>query len=283
MARGWCSIPKTSTTSSASLSDIHIFRHTAARHWSEEFWEEISPKDMKPDEHHQNAIAVLAIDPAHPRTLWVGSRRLWRTTRDGREWQPVSPEFDGSAITAIEIPAAAPGQVWAGTRNGGIFRSLDDGETWSGDLSGPEIPARVITRIESHPRTASRLVVTIGGTGTVSRAIPRARRRRAMSITSGTENIAHVFLSEDGGLTWRPIDTPDMPDVAYHAAVFETHEPYRLFVANDCGVWMTDDFAAWTDVSTTLPNAMISDLVYHHRDRSLTAATYGRGIWRVIL
>jgi hypothetical protein len=46
---------------------------------------------------------------------------------------------------------------------------------------------------------------------------------------------------------------------------------------------MTEDFAAWTDVSTTLPNAIINDLVYHHRDRSLTAATYGRGIWRVIL
>ena len=70
---------------------------------------------------------------------------------------------------------------------------------------------------------------------------------------------------------------------AYHAAVFETHEPYRLFVANDCGLWMTGDFAVWTDVSTTLPNAMTSDLVYHHRDRSLTAATYGRGVWRVIL
>jgi photosystem II stability/assembly factor-like uncharacterized protein len=266
-----------------SGSDIHIFRHTAAQHWSTEFWEEISPKDMEQDEHHQNAIAVVAMDPAHARTLWVGSRRLWRTTRDGRDWQAVSLEFDGSAITAIEIPPVAPGQVWAGTKRGGIFRSLDGGETWSGDLSGPEIPARVITRIESHPRKASRLMVTIGGTGVVPRAVPRARARGAMSMTSGTENFAHVFLSEDGGVSWRPIDSPEMPNVAYHAAVFETHEPYRLFVANDCGVWMTEDFAAWTDVSTTLPNAMISDLVYHHRDRSLTAATYGRGIWRVIL
>jgi hypothetical protein len=265
-----------------SRSDIHIFRHTAAGRWTEEFWEEISPKAMQDDEHHQLAIAVVAMDPAHARTLWLGSRRLWRTGKDG-EWQPVSKELDGSAITAIELPPAAPGQVWAGTQRGGIFRSLDHGKTWSGDLSGPEIPARVITRIESHPRKASRLVVTIGGTGFVSRAIPRARARGAMPITSGTESIAHVFLSEDGGLSWRPVDTPEMPNVAYHAAVFETHEPYRLFAANDCGVWMTEDFAAWTDVSTTLPNAMISDLVYHHRDRSLTAATYGRGIWRVIL
>ena len=266
----------------ASRSDIHIFRHTAAQHWSAAFWEEISPKGMKQNEHYQNAIAVLAKDPVEPRTLWVGSRRLWRTTDDGREWQAVTLELDGSAITAIEIPPAA-GQVWAGTRNGGIFRSLDGGKTWSGDLSGPEIPSRVITRIESHPRKTSRLVVTIGGMGMVSRAIPRSRAHHAIPMTGGAEGVAHVFLSEDAGLSWRPIDTPEMPDVAYHAAVFETHEPYRLFVANDCGVWMTEDFAAWTDVSTTLPNAIVSDLVYHHRDRSLTAATYGRGVWRVIL
>jgi photosystem II stability/assembly factor-like uncharacterized protein len=266
-----------------SRSDIHIFRHTAAQHWTQEHWEEISPKGMKEDEHHQNAIAVLAMDPAHPRTLWVGSRRLWRTTKDGREWQPVSPELDGSAITAIEIPPVAPSQVWAGTRIGGIFRSLDGGATWSGDLSGPEIPARMITRIESHPRKASRLVVTVGGTGVIPQMVPRSRAHAAVPLTSGTENLAHVFLSEDGGFCWRPIDTPEMPNVAYHAAVFETHEPYRLFVANDIGVWMTEDFKAWTDISTTLPNAIISDLVYHHRDRSLTAATYGRGIWRVIL
>src|ERR1035437_7049286 len=115
------------------------------------------------------------MDPAHARTLWVGSRRLWRATRAGRDWQAGSLGFDGPASPAIENPPVAPGQVWAGTKRGGIFRSLDGGETWSGDLSGPEIPARVITRIESHPRKASRMVVTIGGTGTLSRAMPRAR------------------------------------------------------------------------------------------------------------
>ena len=37
----------------------------------------------------------------------------------------------------------------------------------------------------------------------------------------------------------------------------------------------------WSGVSTTLPNALISDLVFHYRDRGLTVATYGRGVWRV--
>jgi photosystem II stability/assembly factor-like uncharacterized protein len=272
--------PAVETHVFGSKSDIHIFRHASSLHWAEDFWQEVSPKGLNPSEHKEVAIAVLAIDPHNGHKVWAGSRRLWVTKDDGREWEAVSLEFDGSAITAIEIPASAPGQVLVGTKRGGIFRSLDDGKNWSGDLSGPEMPSRVITRIETHPRKASRVVVTVGGTGSTPRAMRRAMRYGAEPLTSGAENFTHVFLSDDGGLTWRAIDGPDMPQVAYHAAVFETHEPHRLFVSTDCGVWMTADLAAWTDVSTTLPNVMISDLVYHDGDRTLTAATHGRGIWR---
>lgn len=264
-----------------SKSDIHIFRHHASEKWKSDFWEDVSPKDLKQAEHREVAIAVLAIDPTNGHKVWLGSRRLWMTKDDGREWKAIRTEFDGTAITAIEIPAAEPGHVLVGTRRGGIFRSLDGGETWSGDLSGPEIPGRAITRIETHPRKASRVVVTIGGTGARPRKIARPTTYGTAPMTSGAEIFPHIFLSEDGGLTWRPIDGPDMPQVAYHAAVFETHEPHRLFVSNDCGVWMTTDLTSWTDLSSTLPNVIISDLVYHHRDRTLTAATYGRGIWRV--
>ena len=177
---------------------------------------------------------------------------------------------------------------WAEKYVGGkglLLRYMWDEVPAKVDPWAPENPVILMTGpfAGTNVSTASRLVVTIGGTGRVPRAVPRFRARGAMSLTSGVEHIAHVFLSEDGGFSWRPIDAPGMPDLAYHAAVFETHEPYRLFVANDCGVWMSQDFAAWTDISTTLPNALISDLVYHHRDLSLTAATYGRGIWRVIL
>jgi hypothetical protein len=45
------------------------------------------------------------------------------------------------------------------------------------------------------------------------------------------------------------------------------------------GAWIVFGLA-WSGVSTTLPNGMISDLVFHYRDRGLTAATYGRCVWR---
>jgi hypothetical protein len=90
----------------------------------------------------------------------------------------------------------------------------------------------------------------------------------------------HVFLSQNGGIIWEDIDAGALPNVAYFSAVFETHPPYRLFVASDLGVWaLIDEF--WVHINGNLPNVVVSDLVYHHRDRTLTAATYGRGIWRM--
>jgi len=276
--------PREATHVYGSTSAIRIHRHTAGEHWAPETWLDKTPKDLTPAEHAQVAIAVMVIDHEHPSTLWFGSRRLWRTTDDAQTWQPASPVFDGSAITAIEIPPAAPDQVWVGTMSGGIFRSLDRGANWSGDLSGPEVPARYISRIETHPRSAARLVVTVAGTGVVSRMVPIHTERSAYGVAAAKEDsLKHVFYSEDAGITWRPIESGDMPDVAYHAAVFETHEPHRLFVANDCGVWMTSDLEKWTDVSAGLPNSIVNDLVYHHKDRALIAATYGRGAWRAVV
>jgi len=267
-----------------SISDIHISRHHGSKDWGPDSWIDVTPSGrvLSADEHHQVAIAVMALDPGSPRTIWFGSRRMWRSTDDAETWEPRSPFFDGSPVTAIEIPPAAPDQIWAGTLAGGIYRSLDRGESWSEDLSGPEIPSRFISRIESHPHTARKLVVTVAGTGIVTRlggAPAQMARGRGMPI-GGAGVFGHVFYSEDAGLTWRGIDSPDMPDVAFNAAVFETREPHRLFVASDCGVWMTEDLANWTDVSGALPTVMISDLVYHHEDRALIAATYGRAIWR---
>jgi len=62
-----------------------------------------------------------------------------------------------------------------------------------------------------------------------------------------------------------------------------------MFVGNDAGVWAlhtpggkvekTNGKYAWVDISANLPNAIVTDLVYHDQSKSLTAATYGRSLW----
>ena len=44
-----------------------------------------------------------------------------------------------------------------------------------------------------------------------------------------------------------------------------------------------DDSFEWVGISGNLPHVVVTDLVYHHKDRILTAATFGRGIWRLKL
>ena len=39
----------------------------------------------------------------------------------------------------------------------------------------------------------------------------------------------------------------------------------------------------WMNLTKKLPNAMVVDLVYQEKERTLHAATYGRSIWRLKL
>ena len=249
----------------AARTDVHLARHSKPQHWAHDTWEATSPHAMKDAEHRQNTFTIIGIDPDHPDTVWTGTQRMWRSLDGGHHWEPKSDRLDGTGITAIEIAGRT---VFAGTCAGGIFRSEDGGETWSGDLSGPEIPARLVTRIETHPRYPHHVIATVAGSGNVAVA-PRL-----------DEKINHIFYSEDNGSTWRPLDPPNHPDVACHAAVFERTPPYRLFIANDCGVWQVEELLHFRLLDHGLPNALITDLVYHEETSTLWAATYGRGIWK---
>ena len=177
----------------ASRSDIHIFRHTAAQHWSQDFWEEISPKGMKPSEHHQNAIAVLAIDPAHPRTLWVGSRRLWRTTRDGREWQPVSPELDGSPITAIEIPA---GRARSGVGRHAQRRHLPQPGRWRDLVRRSFRPRDSFARDHAHRKPSAKSLAPGGDGRRHGRGAARdpARTARGACASPAERNSSRTYF-----------------------------------------------------------------------------------------
>jgi photosystem II stability/assembly factor-like uncharacterized protein len=271
-----------------SRSDLKIFRHTDRRldlaHWDDPSWEDVTPPpaDLTDVEHKQNSMSVVVIDPVRPQTVWFGTNRLWRTQDDGATWVAVTPPFDGSAIACIHIAPASPDRMLAGTAAGGVFRSFDRGATWSSDVSGPQIPSRLISSIASNPQNAGDVVLTIAGAGLMSRLIPKSMRHKMAVSSEGVDRIWHVFLSHDFGTTWQHADSPEMPDVAHHAVAYETNAPHRVFVANDCGVWASGPgFDNWSDISGNLPNVMLTALVYHQKDRVLLAATHGRGIWRL--
>ena len=92
---------------------------------------------------------------------------------------------------------------------------------------------------------------------------------------------SHVFRSNDGGLNWIDLDKHQLPDVPHHAVLVKPDDPDVVFVANDAGVFVSQDQGkTWSNLSGDLPNVMAIDLVYQQKDKLLYVATYGRSLWR---
>jgi photosystem II stability/assembly factor-like uncharacterized protein len=220
----------------------------------------VSPPASK-EERESVWMCYLTLHPTDSKTVYTGSYRVWRTSNDGENWYVASPSLDGSSISAIEVAPADPQRIYVATENGGFFRSLDGTENWSPNLSSSMLPGHTITRLESHPKDADVVIATVANFGH-----------------------SHVFRSEDGGLTWEDLDKGQLPDVPHHVAVIRGDELDKVYVGNDAGVFVLDPVAGtWMNLTKNLPNAMVIDLVYHDKDGTLSAATYGRSIWRIKL
>ena len=206
-------------------------------------------------------MVYITIDPNDSDTVYTGNQRVYRTTNDGRSWDALTPVLDGSAITAIEVAVADSKVIYVGTENGGLFRSFDRGSHWSANLTSPDLPGVMVTRLETNPADAREVFVTMGNFGN-----------------------SHVFRSPDGGSSWLDIDRGKLPDVPHSALLVRSDAPAELYVCNDAGVFVTKDKGKkWLNLTSNLPNVMVVDIVYHERSRTLLAATYGRSIWRLKL
>jgi photosystem II stability/assembly factor-like uncharacterized protein len=228
------------------------------RYRTSDGWRVVSPPADKA-ETQRVWMAFLEIHPQDRNTVFLGGLRVWRTKNDANSWKAVSPILDGSPITAIDIAPADPKHIYVGTENGGLFRSQNGGDSWSSNLSSSVLPGYMITRIFSSPVD-----------------------HRTVYLVTGNFGASHVFKSLDGGSTWNDLDRGRLPDVPHHAIAIPASSPDRVYVCNDAGVFVSMDGGGdWQNVTRNLPNVQIVDLVYHEIDKTLTAATYGRSIWRL--
>jgi photosystem II stability/assembly factor-like uncharacterized protein len=77
---------------------------------------------------YEGNVAALAIDPVDPQTLYVGTNRDIRKSRDGgRTWRLASSPFF-VRVDALAVEPQASGTVLAGTERRGVYRTITGGQ-----------------------------------------------------------------------------------------------------------------------------------------------------------
>jgi photosystem II stability/assembly factor-like uncharacterized protein len=224
----------------------------------------------------------IVFSPHDPNVLYNAAQFVFRSSDGGHSWQTISPdltrndkskqvdsgwpitkdqasvEFYDIIFTVAESPKEK-GVIWAGTDDGLIQLTRDDGKSWN-NVTPKGIPEwSLVSLIEASSHDA----------GTAYAAVDAHK----------LDNFKpYIYRTTDFGKSWTSIST-GIPDGAYVHAVRE--DPARkglLFAGTELGMYVSfDDGAHWQSLQLNLPNSPVHDMVIHNND--LVVATHGRSFW----
>jgi len=110
-----------------------------------------------------NVILALAIDPAHPATLYVATYRgVAKTTDGGANWLPANcglPRYPDNYFSGLAIDPVHPGTLYTGYA--GVFRSTDGGANWSA-VPGGALSGILALNLTFDPKTSTLYAGTSG-------------------------------------------------------------------------------------------------------------------------
>lgn len=217
-----------------------------------------------------NWSTPIVMDPADPQTLYYGTSYLYRTTNRGDEWDHISPDLtDGpgggnltyGTVTTIAVSPLNSNVIIVGTDDANVWVTQNGGEQWTNRSSG--IPNRWVTRVSCDPFHTTTFYVTVSG-------------------FRNAEVAAQLFMTENSGREWRNI-SGTLPDGPLNDIVPDPLIVGRLYVASDFGCYYTPDYGDhWYALGQNMPRVPVIALAYHP-SRELTAATYGRSMYKANL
>ena len=244
--------------------------------------QQMPPTLAHPGDYRRTWTLPLVFSPIDPRVLYFGSQVLFRSADGGNSWQVISPDLtreDPGAPSNLDAPTVADGgkekrrgviytvgpssarkgEIWAGTDDGLIQLTQDEGKTWS-NVTPPELtPWSKVTHMEASHFDAA----------TAYAAVDRHRL---------DDLRAYLYRTRNFGKTWQPI-SDGIPEGSFLNCVRE--DPVRkglLYACTEKGVFVSfEDGDHWQPLHLNLPTTSVRDLVIHGDD--LVIATHGRSFW----
>jgi photosystem II stability/assembly factor-like uncharacterized protein len=243
---------------------------------------DVSPVVLRTGQYRFNRTAPLIFSAADPRSLYLGSNVLFKTTNGGQSWETISPDLTREApgvppnlgvfvesdpakgkhrgvIYSIAPSPREANLIWVGTDDGLIQVTRDGGKNWQ-NVTPPELtPWSKLAQMDaSH-----------FDTDTVYAAVNRFRL---------DDLHPYLYRTHDGGKTWQKI-VAGLPENEPVNTVREDGERKGLlFAGTERSVYVSfNDGDQWQSLQLNLPATSIRDLVIHQDD--IVVGTHGRSFW----
>ncbi len=208
----------------------------------------------------------VAMDLRHPKTLYTGLERVYRTTNNMQSWTAISPVLTYhisaaySTVSTIDVSSVDSSIIYAGTGDSRLWVTTNGGGTWTDISAG--LPLRWVSRVVADPESTNVAYVTLSG-------------------FRQYDSAAHVFRTRDFGQTWTNIGS-SLPDIPVNDLIVDPATPANLYVATDLGVvYSSNRGTSWSTLGTTLPGVTVHDLAFHAGTKRLYAFTHGRSVWSI--
>ena len=223
----------------------------------------------------------IVFSPQDPRVLYATGNKVFRSEDEGHSWEAISPDltYADPATLGVSGPltmdtagaemyatifsfmasAHRPGALMAGSDDGLVHMTLDNGEDWS-NVTPADLPKfSQVTMLAESPHNAGTVYMT-------------AARHKMGDYTP------YVYKTTDFGKSWQKI-VSGLPGNDFLRVIRE--DPARqglLYAGGESGIYVSfDDGQNWQSLQGNLPISPVYDFVI--KDNDLVIATHGRSFW----
>lgn len=253
-------------------------------HW---FFRERPDRTLLPPQFRFNWSSPFIISSHNSKKVLFGSNYLFQSYDRGDTWNIISPDLttndkklrntsNGGGLTnsntggenhftiiTISDTPIDTTIIWAGTDDGNVQITKNNGENWENvKLNIKGVPKKIwVSRIEASKHVKERAYVTFDN-------------------HRFDDNNPYVYITEDYGETWKNITSNLPKNYSVYVIKEDPINPNLLFVGTEESVYFSyNKGLSWEKLGSKLPTVAVHDLVIHPRDGDLIAGTHGKSIW----
>ncbi len=236
--------------------------------------------------HRFQWVSPMLVSRFDRRTIYHGSQHVNRSRDEGTTWETISPDLTtddpahqvqsggpiNADVTGVEIyevvfalaesPFSAQ-EIWAGTDDGRVHVTRDDGATWV-EVTPPGMPSL---------GTVDEIVLSTHAPGRAYVAVQAYRL---------DDFRPYIFRTDDWGASWRRIADGGNGIPATHPVRSLAEDPEReglLFAGTESGIFVSfDSGGRWQSLQRNLPVTPVTGLKISATG-DLVLSTQGRSFW----